>query len=162
MTEFEECFLQERDNIFKYLFSIARDWTLAEELTQETFYRAYMNWSALRDKTSARAWLCKIGKNCYLTWSNEQKRRADLSDPDTLVDPNSPEEIILRDEGSQKALRCLHALEEPYREVMRLSVFGGVSLKEISRLFGKSESWARVTFYRARQKLSERMREDEV
>ncbi|MEE0967820.1 MAG: sigma factor-like helix-turn-helix DNA-binding protein, partial [Clostridia bacterium] len=56
------------------------------------------------------------------------------------------------------ALFCLHELEEPYKEVFMLSVLGGFSLKDISLVFGKSESWARVTFYRAKQKLLERMR----
>ncbi|MGN1095608.1 MAG: RNA polymerase sigma factor, partial [Eubacteriales bacterium] len=57
-----------------------------------------------------------------------------------------------------KALACLHELEEPYKEVFMLSVFGDISMKDISKLFGKSESWARVTFYRAKQKILERMR----
>lgn len=71
---------------------------------------------------------------------------------------NSAEELFLQKELSQKAFLCLHSLEEPYKEVFMLSVFGNVSLKEISTIFGKSESWARVTFYRAKQKLMEKMR----
>ena len=70
----------------------------------------------------------------------------------------SIEDAFAQKELSQKALHCLHELEEPYKEVFTLSVFGGFSLKDISSLFGKSESWARVTFYRAKQKLLEKMR----
>ena len=58
---------------------------------------------------------------------------------------------------SDAAMRCLQELDPPYKEVLMLSVFGGASLKEISRLFGKSESWARVTFYRAKQKILDNM-----
>ena len=68
------------------------------------------------------------------------------------------EDVFVQKELSQNTLICLHELEEPYTEVFMLSVFGGFSLKDISLVFGKSESWARVTFYRAKQKLSERMR----
>lgn len=70
----------------------------------------------------------------------------------------SVEDAFVTKELSQEALRCLHGLGEPYKEVFLLSVFAGLSLKEISSMFGKSESWARVTFYRAKQKILERMR----
>ena len=73
-------------------------------------------------------------------------------------DFESAEEVFIKKELSQKALACLHELEEPYKEVFMLSVFGGFSLKDISMIFQKSESWARVTFYRAKQKLLEKMR----
>lgn len=161
MTDFEQFFRDNRDFVFKYLMSLTRDESLAAELTQETFFRAYINYGSLRNQDSGGAWLCRIAKNCFYAWFNEQKRREPLEDAEQLAGPDSPEELLLRKELSRKALGCLHALEEPYKEVMMLSVFGGVSLKDISRLFGKSESWARVTYYRARQKLSERMREQD-
>ena len=68
------------------------------------------------------------------------------------------EDALVQKELSEKALRYLHELDEPYKEGFMLSVFGGFSLKDISSIFGKSESWARVTFYRAKQKLLEKMR----
>ena len=77
---------------------------------------------------------------------------------EAVSDNENIEDAFVQKELSQKALLCLHELEEPYKEVFMLSVFGGFSLKDISSLFGKSESWARVTFYRAKQILSERMR----
>ena len=96
------------------------------------------------------------GNNAYFTWYNEQKKRGTLPE-NADGEAKSLEEAFERRELSGKALACLHALEEPYKEVFMLSVFGGFSLKDVSAIFGKSESWARVTFYRARQKLMERM-----
>ena len=78
---------------------------------------------------------------------------------EAVIDETDTEDTVIQNELSQKTLLCLHELEEPYKEVFMLSVLGGFSLKEISSTFGKSESWARVTFYRAKQKLSERMRQ---
>jgi RNA polymerase sigma-70 factor (ECF subfamily) len=52
---------------------------------------------------------------------------------------------------------ALHALEEPYREVFELRIFGELSFKEIGLIFSKTENWARVTYHRARLKLQERM-----
>ena len=157
MTEFEKLFNENREFIFKYLMKITHDVSLAEELTQETFFRAYMNYSSLRSKDKASVWLCQIAKNTYFAWYNEQKKTVPLDEYESASGEN-PEDSFIKKELSRKALMYLYELEEPYKEVFMLSVFGGFSLKEISLMFGKSESWARVTFYRAKQKLSERMR----
>lgn len=158
MTDFEKLFNDNREFIFKYLMKMTRDVSLADELTQETFFRAYMNYASLMSKEKASAWLCQIAKNTYYAWYNEQKKKYSLDNFETISDCESIEETFVQKELSQKALLCLHELEEPYKEVFMLSVFGGFSLKDISSLFSKSESWARVTFYRAKQKLLERMR----
>lgn len=158
MTEFEKLFDDNRDFIFKYLIKMTRDASLAEELTQETFFRAYMNYASLRNKEKTSIWLCQIAKNTYFAWYNEQKKTDSLDCSTMVSDGKDIEDEYIQKELSQKALFCLHELEEPHKEVFMLSEFGGFSLKDISLVFGKSESWARVTFYRAKQKLSERMR----
>lgn len=157
MTDFERLFDDNREFIFKYLLKLSQNDSLAEELTQETFFRAYMNFSSLRNKEKASVWLCQIAKNTYYTWYNENKKTDTYKDIELQNDTKTVEEAFLKKELSEKALACLHKLEEPYKEVFMLSVFGGFSLKDISSIFGKSESWARVTFYRAKQKLLERM-----
>lgn len=158
MTEFEKLFDENREFIFKYLMKMTQNISLSEELTQETFFRAYMNYASLRNKEKASVWLCQIAKNTYYAWYNEQKKKASIDDLDFMSDSKIIEDEFVQKELSQKALLCLHELDEPYKEVFMLSVFGGFSLKDISSIFGKSESWARVTFYRAKQKLLERMR----
>ena len=157
MTEFEKLFKENQGFIFKYLMRMTKDSSLAEELTQETFFRAYMNFSALRDKEKASVWLCQIAKNTYFSWYNQQKQSGSLDELESVSDGKCIEEAFEHKELSQKALQCLHELDEPYKEVFMLYVLGGFSLKDISSVFGKSESWARVTFYRAKQKLSERI-----
>ena len=157
MTDFEKLFDENQAFIFKYLMKMTQDVSLSEELTQETFFRAYMNYASLRDKAKASAWLCQIAKNTYFAWYNDQKKTGSLDDLAAASSDAEMEDVFVKKELSQKALLCLHDLEEPYKEVFMLSVFGGFSLKDISSIFGKSESWARVTFYRAKQKLLERM-----
>ena len=137
---------------------MTRNASLSEELTQETFFRAYMNYSSLQNKEKAAVWLCQIAKNTYFAWYNEQKKTGTLDDLGAISDGKNIEDAFIQKELSQKALICLHELKEPYKEVFMLSVFGGFSLKDISEIFGKSESWARVTFYRGKQKLLEKMR----
>ena len=157
MTEFEKLFNDNREFIFKYLLKMTRNVSLSEELTQETFFRAYMNYSSLRNKESSSTWLCKIAQNTYYAWYNENKRCTSIDNLETVSNEKDAESAFLQKELSQKALLCLHELEEPYKEVFMLSVFGGFSLKDISLTFGKSESWARVTFYRAKQKILDNM-----
>ena len=157
MTDFEKLFNENQEFIFKYLMKMTQDVSLSEELTQETFFRAYMNYASLRDKAKASVWLCQIAKNTYFAWYNEQKKKDSLDDLEAASNGADIEDVFVQKELSQKALLCLHDLEEPYKEVFMLSVFGSFSLKDISSIFGKSESWARVTFYRAKQKLLERM-----
>ena len=158
MTDFERIFNKNREFIFKYLMKLTRNYSLAEELMQETFFRAYMNFSSLRNKDKASVWLCQIAKNTYYAWYNEQKRIDTYDNEKASGASESPEEIIIEKELSEKAVACLNELDEPYREVFTLSAIGELSLKEISTMYGKSESWARVTFYRAKQKLLEKLR----
>ncbi|MBQ8762836.1 MAG: sigma-70 family RNA polymerase sigma factor [Clostridia bacterium] len=158
MTDFERIYNENADFIYKYLLKMCGNGSLAEELTQETFFRAYMNFSGLRDKSKASSWLCSIAKNTYFAWYNENKKLSDYDANTEAADEVDTESFFERKELTEKAFACLHKLEEPYKEVFMLCVFGQLSLKDISKLFGKSESWARVTFYRAKQKLNESMR----
>lgn len=158
MADFEKIYSENSDFIFRYLMKLSGNKSLAEELTQETFFRAYMNSGSLRDKNKVSSWLCQIARNTYFAWYNEHKKLSDYNEETENADYADIESSFEQKELTEKAFACLHELEEPYKEVFMLSVFGQLSLKDISKLFGKSESWARVTFYRAKQKLNEKMR----
>ncbi len=156
MTVFEQLFAQNKDFIFKYLLKVSGNPSLAEELTQETFFRAYMNLAGLRDRAKAPSWLCAIAQNTYFAWYNEQKRLSPLTET-ALPSTDGVEETVERRVLAQRALTQVYTLKDPYKDVFLLAVFGGLSLGDISRLYGKSESWARVTFYRAKQQIIEKL-----
>ena len=155
VLDFEMVFRENNQFVFRFLMKLCGDVSLAEELTQETFFRAYMNLSALRNEEKVAVWLCQIAKNTYFAWFNEQKRKQPISQPISANSTPDLAELFEEKELASRAFSVLHALEEPYKEVFMLSVFGGLSLKDISAMFGKSESWARVTYYRAKQKIME-------
>ena len=157
MLDFEKIFADNERLIFGYLLKICGNHSLAEELTQETFFRAYINLSSLRNEEKASVWLCSIAKNTYYAWYNENKKLLSSEQINATSDSSDLADLFIEKELSETAFRCLHSLDEPYKEVFMLKVFGCLSLKEISALFGKSESWARVTFYRAKQKITEGM-----
>lgn len=155
VPDFEKVFRENYPLIFRFLMKLCGDAVLAEELTQEAFFRAYINLSGLRDEEKLTAWLCQIAKNTFFAWYNGQKKTQPLPEPPMADGTPDISELFEEKELARKAFSCLRALDEPYREVFTLSVFGGLSLKAISAMFGKSESWARVTYYRAKQRIME-------
>lgn len=162
MLDFEKVFQENQSLIFRYLMKLCGNESLAEELTQETFFRAYMNLTGLHREEKVTVWLCQIAKNTYFAWYNEHKKLQPLDEIDQSENNPDLAEAFVEKEFSANAYACLHKMDEPYKEVFMLCVFGGLSLKDISGLFGKSESWARVTFYRAKQKLMEGMNQNEM
>ena len=155
MLDFEMVFQSNNQFVFRFLMKLCSDVSLAEELTQETFFRAYMNMAALRNEEKVAVWLCQIAKNTYFAWFNEQKRNQPILQQISADSTPDIAELFEEKELAGRAFSVLHTLEEPYKEVFMLSVFGGLSLKDISAMFGKSESWARVTYHRAKQKIME-------
>ena len=156
MTDFEVLYEKYRSLVYGYLHKLCGDKVLTEELEQETFFRAYINIASLRESEKAASWLCQIAKNASFAWYNEQKRMQPLVE-NTVGVGEDPESALYEKERGVAMRQALQELKEPYKEVFTLHVMGGVSLLRISELFGKSESWARVTFYRGKQQLKERI-----
>jgi len=155
VLDFEMVFRENNQFIFRFLMKLCGDVSLAEELTQETFFRAYMNFASLQHKEKASVWLCQIAKNSYFAWFNEQKRKMPIQQIQLADSTPDIAELFQEKDLAGRAFSCLDALDEPYKEVFTLCTFGGLSLKDISAMYAKSESWARVTFYRAKQKIME-------
>lgn len=65
----------------------------------------------------------------------------------------TPEEQVIQREERMRVRQAVQRLSEPYKDVFILHTYADVKLKEIAELYGKSETWARVTYYRAKQKI---------
>ena len=145
--------------VFSYVMTLAKDRNDAEEITQETFFRAISTDKAFKGESESFTWLCAIAKNIFI---DEKRRYAKEDDElsEELPDNDRGIEQKLSDKAmSLKIHSILHQLEEPYKEVFQLRVFGELSFAEIGSIFGKTETWARVTYHRARLKIKERMDE---
>ncbi len=144
--------------VFSYAMTLCGDRHTAEEITQDTFYRAFYKSADYRNEADEVTWLCAIAKNRFLDEKRKQGRMTEMPEeiPDTKG--NIEQEAADRD-SSYRIHVALHGLEEPYREIFELRVFGELSFREIGTIFGKTENWARVTYHRARLKLQERMSE---
>ncbi len=144
--------------VFSYVMTLAADRSVAEEITQETFFRAFSRQSEFRGESDEATWLCAIARNLFIDEKRRQGRNAAI--PEDLPDPAKSVEKIAEDRDSSFRIHlALHGLEEPYREVFELRVFGELSFRDIGTIFRKTENWARVTYHRARIKLQERMGE---
>ena len=145
--------------VFSYVMTLAKDRNDAEEITQETFFRAISTEKSFKGDSDSFTWLCAIAKNIFIDQKRHYARKDDeLSEelPDT---DKGLEEKLTDRETSLRIHLILHKLEEPYKEVFQLRIFGELSFAEIGSIFGKTETWARVTYHRARVKIKERMDE---
>lgn len=150
--KFEEIYQAYFHDVYLYTKSLVVDKDIAEEITQETFFKALKSFHQFDGKKDVRAWLFTIAKNTYFTKYKQQQREqnieVNLAQKDIqLVD------YLMNEERALVIHRFLHAMEEPYKEVFSLRTFGELSFEVIGHLFGKSDGWARVTYYRAKKKI---------
>ena len=143
--------------VFSYVMTLTGDRTEAEEITQETFFRAISRNSEFRGEANEITWLCAIAKNCFLDEKRRGSRTEPMPEEDRPDTGKGVEQTAMDRDSSFRIHMALHALEEPYREVFALRIFGELSFREIGLIFSKTENWARVTYHRARLKLQERM-----
>lgn len=147
--------------IYRYLLGLSSSEQTAEELTAETFYRAVKNIGSYRSEYPMSVWLKSIAKNLFTDFMRK-KERQNVSIDDMELPDGADAALILEDrEQALSVHKALHTLDEPYKEVFSLRVFGELSFKEIGGLFGKSDGWARTVFFRAKEKIINKINEQE-
>ena len=157
MRGFEELYHTQGRPVYRFLLALTGDEGQAEELLQETFYQAFLHIDRFEGRSSLYTWLCCIGKNAWLHECRRRSRYADTPYEELKLEAPAPtpEEAMLRREQAQRLRQAVLELEDPQREVFILHAYGGLKLKEIAALHQKSESWARVTYFRARKTIQE-------
>ena len=140
--------------------TIIKNQSQAEEITQNTFFKAMTAKRKYEGNSSELTWLCGIAKHLAI---DECRKNTKFSELDDDVSTSNVD-IEKSTEDKDTALwihLILHELQEPYKEVFQLRVFGELPFSQIGLIFGKTENWARVTYHRARLKIQERMVENE-
>ena len=158
MPDMDQVYREHSRLVYRYLLSRCQDPSLAEELTQETFYRAVKNSERFDGSCPVSTWLVAIAKHLL---QEEAHRRPKEELTEDTARTAAAESEALSSLSRLALLQRLHALAEPSREVVYLRSFGGLSFKEIGQVLGVSENWARVTFYRAKERLRKETDEDE-
>ena len=155
--DFERLYSEFYPQVFAYLLKLTGDHQLAEELTQDTFFKIFRKIDDYRGDCSFNVFACRIAKNNY--YSYLKKRRKQAPPPSAEIPDEGPsiEDRLDDKQLASKIHAVLHTLPEPYREVFWMRVFGELPFEEIARLHGRTESWARVTFHRAKLKIQEEL-----
>lgn len=151
MKDLEQFYEENYPRLYAYCVTLTRNRADAEDLAAETMYRAIRHADKFRGDCPVGVWLCSIARNFFLTQEKKRKRPPPLPDP--------PEDLFAGDEKEDVKEIILHmnALEEPYRGVFLLRTIGKAEYGEIAKIYEKSESWARVTYHRARLKIIEKL-----
>ena len=154
--DFEEIYRKYFKDVYLYMLAVARDSDMAEEITQETFFKAMKEIKNFKGNCSVKSWICQIARNLYID-QMRKKKIFSLDEVKEAAANTDIEEAMIDKNQAISIYRILHFLEEPYKEVFTLRVLGELSFKEIADIFQKNESWARVTYHRARLKIRELM-----
>ena len=160
MPDFEAIYKEYFQSVYKYVFSLCQNAAIAEEITQEAFYKAMLNIERFDGKCQLYVWLCQIAKNSYLTYLKKSGKVDNIDDIELLniADPSETvEEKLVKSEEAMQIQKILHDIPEPYKEVFMWRVFAELSFIQIGQIFNKSENWACVTYHRACNKIKERM-----
>lgn len=162
MAPIEKIYDEYYKDVYRFALALAKNEHVAEDVAQETFMKAIKAIDGFKGDCDIRVWLCQIAKNTYYTFAKKSKREQvdaeeiileELADCDFVKDS-------VDEEQAMKIHKIVHELKEPYKEVFSLRVFGELSFKQIATIYGKTESWARVTYHRARVLIMKEMEED--
>ena len=181
LDHMEEVYRRHAQTVYRYLLSRTGNSDIAEELTQETFYQAVKNANKFNGSCTVVTWLCAIAKNklyehmrkknrelliddaesapvnSQITKAGRSEKRmisndsaARLQDVQTVT---SAEAEIISSENRIELMRALQQLDPGMREVIYMRLFGELSFREIGEVLGRSENWARVNYYRGKERL---------
>lgn len=157
MQNMEQIYEEYFETINKYLFCLTHDSDISEELTQETFYKAVNKIHTYKGKCKISVWLCEIAKNLWYDECRKNRKMIKTDQEELLVIQaiENLEDTVILNEEKMNLYKKMQSLDEQTREVMYLRITGELSFKEIGIILNKTENWARVTFYRGKQKIKE-------
>lgn len=157
MQNIEKIYEEYFETVYKYLFCLTHDTDLSEELTQETFYRAVLKINTFKGKCKISVWLCQIAKNLWYDELKKNKKVSKASEEELgfITSKENIEETVISNDEKMKLYKRMQKLDDLTREVIYLRITGELSFKEIGDVLNKTESWARVTFYRGKNKMRE-------
>lgn len=169
--ELDELYQEYAKMIYHYIYLKCHDAHLAEDIVQTTFLKAITQIDHFQGRSKISTWLCQIAKNEYLNYCRKYNRQHSYEEhverngeqamSDAVPVSDMLIEKMIAGEQAQQIRRILHQMKEPYKEVFMLRVYGEYSFGEIGRLFEKNSTWARVTFYRAKEKIIKGLQEKE-
>ncbi|MDF2541035.1 MAG: sigma-70 family polymerase sigma factor [Herbinix sp.] len=150
MDSIEQIYMKYAKTVYGFLLSKTQNPDLAEELTQDTFYQAVKSIKNFKGKSNVSTWLCGIAKNLWFEYLRKNKNQVSLEEASEIA-VDSAETVFFHTWNNVEVLKVLHNLKDPMREVMYLRLIGNLTFGQIGEIMGKSDNWARVTYYRGKE-----------
>lgn len=155
MQNIEEIYKEHSNTVYKYLFCLTGNEDLSEELTQETFAIAVKEIKKFKGNCKVSVWLCQIAKHLWYKELKKKKRNISMEEISDIQDSENLENLIINKEEKLKLFKDIQKLDEKSKELIYLRMVGNLDFTEIGEILGKTANWARVNFYRAKQKIRE-------
>lgn len=155
MQNIEEIYKMHSNTVYKYLFCLTDNEDLSEELTQETFAIAVKEINKFKGECKVSVWLCQIAKHLWYKELKKKKINTPIQEIENLQETKTVEDIVFEKEDKLKFFKDIQKLDEKSRELIYLRMIGNLDFTEIGEILGKTANWARVNFYRAKQKIRE-------
>lgn len=155
----EQIYKEYSNLVYHYLISLCKNDVLAEELLQETFYKAIKNINKFNNTCKVSTWLCQIAKNTCIDFLRKEKKYDFVS----ISEYDYHENLIADEpfENQDKIIslyKYIDSLDNETKQVFYLRLKSELSFKEIGKILNKSENWARTVFYRGKTKLKEKIK----
>ena len=160
MVDLDAVYREHSASVYRFLLAKTGSRQLAEELTQETFYQAVKTIDRFDGSCKITTFLFGIAKNVWCNaYRKEKKAAVPLEETEPVAVPSAETDVLAR-MGREQILAAIHRMPEPGREVLYLRLLGSLSFAEIGAVLGRTENWARVTYYRAKQLLIKEMKKE--
>ena len=157
----DELYKQNSKIVYHFLYSRCHDVQLAQDLTQETFLRAYQSLERYDGSCKISTWLCQIAKHLFYQYLQKNRREIPVEIEEQQSTVTDTEQQVLTKLELMDVLKEMQKLPDRMREVIYLRITGDLSFKEIGEILGQSENWARVNFYRGKEMLLKRRMKNE-
>ena len=160
MQDMDTIYKKYGEIVYKYVFCLTGNEDTTEEIVQETFLVAVKDINKFRGECKISTWLCQISK--YIWYKKLKKEKIKKEIPldilkKTLSIEESIEENFWNKEKKIELFKKLQNFDEDTKNVMYLRIFGNFEYNEIAEIMNKTSNWARVVFFRGKQKLKEKL-----
>lgn len=159
---FHEIYEKYSTDLYSFIIKLCGNEQLAKDIMQDTMLRAFTHFDQYNGRCNIKTWLCTIAKNVYFDHLRKSESRNTSLDTAENAAIDSFEQSLTDSDTAIRIHHLLHELDEPYREVLLLRIFAELKFSDIGSVFGKSENWAGVTYYRGKRKLIELMKKERL
>ena len=164
MDSFEDIYVNYHDDVFRFLYKLCgRDYDLSDELTEDTFYHAYLNIARFKGECHVKTWLLQIAKNRFFLYLKKHRYKCvPFDDLSGLLDESADDlfEKSYKNQLIKDALQIIFSFDENMRYVFISRIFLDMPYKDIAQNAGICENSAKTLFYRGKLLLRKKLKEE--